>query len=82
MLIYNKKLSVVPITTHINYQKVSSKISKLLKKKKVKLNVQLWFKKNFKIEPKIAVLGLNPHNGELRKNTEEVKKIIPAIKKS
>ena len=79
MLIYNKKLSVVPITTHINLKKVSSKISKLLILNKV-LSVQLWFKKNLKIDPKIAVLGLNPHNGEVRKNTEEVKKIIPAIK--
>ena len=51
MLIYNKKLSVVPITTHINLRKVSSKISKLLILKKV-LNVQLWFKKTLKLTPK------------------------------
>ena len=79
MMIYNKKLSVVPITTHINLKKVSSKISKSLIINKV-LKVRFWFKKNFGIDPKIAVLGLNPHNGEMRKNTEEVKKIIPAIK--
>ena len=51
MLIYNKKISVVPITTHINLRKVSSKISKLLILKKV-LNVQLWFKKTLKLTPK------------------------------
>tara|TARA_B100001057_G_scaffold291494_1_gene291521 strand:- start:15176 stop:16135 length:960 start_codon:yes stop_codon:yes gene_type:complete len=79
MMIYNKRLSVVPITTHINLKKVSSKISKSLITNKV-LKVRFWFKKNFGIDPKIAVLGLNPHNGEMRKNTEEVKKIIPAIK--
>ena len=32
-------------------------------------------------EKKIGILGLNPHNGELRKNSEEKKKIIPAILK-
>ena len=28
----------------------------------------------------MAVLGLNPHNAEYIKSSEEVKKIIPAIK--
>ena len=28
---------------------------------------------------KIAILGLNPHNAELRKNSEERKIIIPSI---
>ena len=79
MMIYNKKLSVVPITTHINLKQVSSKISKSLIFNKI-LNLRSCFKKNFGIDPRIAVLGLNPHNGEMRKNTEEVKKIIPAIK--
>ena len=34
----------------------------------------------FKKNAKIGVLGLNPHNAELRKNSEEVDEIIPAIK--
>ena len=29
----------------------------------------------------MAVLGLNPHNAEFEKNSEEIKEIIPAIKK-
>ena len=37
-------------------------------------------KKVFK-KPKIGILGLNPHNAELRKNSEEIKIINPAIKK-
>ena len=37
------------------------------------------FKKLFNKNPKIAVLGLNPHNAELVKNSEEKKHIIPAI---
>ena len=32
-------------------------------------------------KPKICILGLNPHNAELRKNSEENKIIIPSIKK-
>ena len=39
------------------------------------------FKKVFKIKPKIGVLGLNPHNAELNKKSEEVQEIIPAISK-
>ncbi len=80
MLIYNKKLSVVPITTHINIRKVSSNISKLIIINKIK-TIKFWFNKNLKRNPKIAVLGLNPHNGEMRKGSEEIKTIIPALEK-
>ena len=34
----------------------------------------------FNIKPKIGILGLNPHNFEFRKESEESKTIIPAIK--
>lgn len=80
MMIYNKKLSVVPITTHINIQKVSSNISKSILFNKIK-TIKFWFKKKLKKNPKIAVLGLNPHNGEMRSSSEEIKTIIPALKK-
>ena len=40
-------------------------------KKLMSLNKE--FKKVFKIKPKIGVLGLNPHNAELNKKSEEVK---------
>ena len=80
MMIYNKNLSVVPVTTHIKLKDVSKKISvELINKKLLTLNKE--FKKLFKFKPKIAILGLNPHNGEFKKNSEEVLKIIPAIKK-
>ena len=39
------------------------------------------FKKIFKKKPKIAVLGLNPHNSEYNKDSEEIKTIIPTINK-
>ena len=80
MMIYNKKMSVVPITTHINIKKVSSNISKSIIVNKIKM-IKFWFNKNLKKNPKIAVLGLNPHNAEMRHNSEETKIIIPAIKK-
>ena len=78
MLIYNKKLSVTPITTHIDIKNVPKKISsKLIIKKMFTLNQQ--YKKLFKKIPKIGVLGLNPHNGEYLKKSEEIKKIVPSI---
>ena len=59
MLIYNKKLSVSPLTTHIPLKKVNSKIvkSKIIKKIKT---INNFYKKIFKKKPKFAVLGLNP----------------------
>ena len=78
MLIHNKKLSVVPLTTHINIKNVANKINtKLIIKKMTTL--QRDFKKLFNKKPKIAILGLNPHNAELNNRSEEIKIIKPAI---
>ena len=80
MFIHNKKLSVVPITTHINIKNVSKKININLIIKKMN-TLQKDFKKLFGKRPKIAILGLNPHNAELNSNSEEVRIIKPAILK-
>ena len=80
MFIHNKKLSVVPITTHINIKNVSKKININLIIKKMN-TLQKDFKKLFAKRPKIGILGLNPHNGELNSNSEEVQIINPAILK-
>ena len=40
-----------------------------------------YFQKYFKKKPKIGVLGLNPHNAEFRKGSEEINIIQPAILK-
>ena len=79
MLIYNKSLSVSPITTHIKIKNVSKKITKknIIDKS---LTINNFYKKRFNIKPKIGILGLNPHNFEFRKESEESKTIIPAIK--
>ena len=78
MLIRNDKLSVCPVTTHIHIKNISKKINKQKIINKVK-TINNFFKKKFKKKPKIAILGLNPHNAELVKGSEERNIIIPAI---
>ncbi len=80
MLISNSKLSVCPITTHVDVSQVSKYINKNLIIKKVS-RINFWFKKRFKKRPKFAILGLNPHNAELDKKSEEKKIIIPSLKR-
>ena len=80
MLMFNKKLSVVPLTTHHNLNSVPKRIRKNLILKKVN-TLNFNYKKIFKKKPKIGVLGLNPHNAEYKYNSEEKTQIIPAISK-
>ena len=78
MLIHNQKLSVVPLTTHIDIKDVTNKINfDLIKLKVTTLNK--FYLKLFNKKPKIAILGLNPHNSENRINSMEKKIIMPAI---
>ena len=79
MIIYNKKLSVAPLTTHIKLNSVSRNIKKNLLIKKIK-TLNKCYLRYFKKKPRIAVLGLNPHNFELKKNSEEFKIIRPVVK--
>jgi len=80
MLIKSDNFSVSPISTHIDVNKISKKIKKTIIINKVK-TIQKFLKKLLKRKPKIGLLGLNPHNAELKKNSEERKIIIPSIKK-
>ena len=80
MLIFNKNLSVCPVTTHIDLKQVPSSLKIDILIKKIK-KIDSWYKSTFKIRPEIGVLGLNPHNAERRKFSEEEKIIKPAIKK-
>ena len=80
MLIFNNKLSVVPLTTHIEIKNVTRKITfSLIKTKVVALHKSYY--KLFKKKPRIAILGLNPHNSEKKINSVENKVITPAIAK-
>ena len=78
MLIYNKKLSVCPITTHLPLKSVSKKINKKLIEKKIKL-IDDFYKTKLNINPKIAVLGLNPHCESTSIFNEDEKIIKPAV---
>ena len=64
MMIYNKRFSVVPLTTHIKIKKVSKNLTKKLIEAKIKTLNKFYFR-IFKKRVKIGILGLNPHNSEL-----------------
>jgi len=78
MLIYNKKISVSPITTHLPLKVVHKFISRNKIINNVKIIVK-FYKKYFKKIPKIAVTGLNPHCESNFKSSEEEASIKPAI---
>lgn len=84
MLIYNSNLSVCPITTHLPIKMVAKKITKKTIKEKILL-VYNFYKKQFKIKPKIGILGLNPHCESINKFNEDnliLKPLIKSLKKS
>jgi 4-hydroxy-L-threonine phosphate dehydrogenase PdxA len=79
MLIYNKNLSVCPVTTHLPLKLVTKKINKRVIFNKVSI-INNFYKKKFGIKPKIAILGLNPHCESVDLYNEDEKIIKPAIK--
>ena len=79
MLIFNPSLSVCPLTTHLPLKKVSKEINANLIKEKVKL-INIFYKRYFKKNPKIALTGLNPHCESIDKFNEDEKIIRPTIK--
>jgi len=78
MLIYNEKLSVCPLTTHLPLKDVSKKINRKLIVEKIKL-IDNFYKKYFKKKPKIGVTGLNPHCESVDIFDEDKKIIRPTI---
>lgn len=79
MLIYNKSLSVSPITTHLPIREVSKQI----KTKDIVLKsilISNFFKKKLNKRPRIAITGLNPHCENFLGKSEEINIIEPAIK--
>ena len=80
MLIYNKNLSVCPVTTHLPLKLVSRKINQKNIKEKIEL-INEFYKNNIKLKPKIAILGLNPHCESVDKFNEDEKIVKPIIKK-
>lgn len=83
MLIFNKNLSVCPLTTHLPLSLVAKKINKKDLKNKIIL-IQDFYKRFLKIRPRIGVLGLNPHcESILQKNEDQtiIKPIVESMKK-
>ncbi len=78
MLIYNKKLSVCPVTTHLPLKQVSKKITKKLLKEKI-LIVNNFFEKFLGFKPRIGIVGLNPHCESVLKYNEDEKIILPVV---
>ncbi len=83
MLLVHKSLRVGLVTTHIPVAKIANAIQT----KKVFLSVVTMhevLKNDFNIEePKIAVLGLNPHAGDGGIiGSEEIEEIIPAVEQA
>ena len=78
MLIYNKNLSVSPLTTHVPLKNVH----KIISKKKIINHVKkisIFYKKKFNKKPSFAITGLNPHCESNMMLNEEDKIIKPAI---
>jgi 4-hydroxythreonine-4-phosphate dehydrogenase len=78
MLIYNKHLSVCPLTTHLPIKLIPKNINKKNIVQKVQL-INKFYKKNFNKKPKIGVTGLNPHCESIDKYNEDEKIIRPTI---
>ena len=80
MLIYNKELSVCPITTHLPIKNVASKITEKLIWEKIIL-IDNFYRKYIRLKPKIAITGLNPHCESINKINEDEIIIKPTVKK-
>ncbi len=78
MLIYNKNLSVCPVTTHLPLKKVVKKINKKSISEKIIL-VNNFYKTILGYKPKIGVLGINPHCESINEFNEDEKIVSPII---
>lgn len=79
MLIYNDKISVSPLTTHIPIKFVNGNISRNKIYKNI-LSLKKFYTRVLKQKFTCAILGLNPHCETTDKFSEEEKIIIPSIK--
>ena len=79
MFLFNKELSVSPITTHIPINKVAQKIKKKTIISKIN-SINNFYKKFLGFKPSIAVTGLNPHCETFKGKDIEKTEIMPAIR--
>jgi 4-phospho-D-threonate 3-dehydrogenase / 4-phospho-D-erythronate 3-dehydrogenase len=80
MLLYDKKLSVIHVSTHISLLEAVTG----LKRERIEKVTELADNSMMRLlgkHPRIAIAGLNPHSGENGLfGDEEIREIIPAIK--
>lgn len=80
MLLYDKKLRVIHVSTHISLLEAITG----LRKERIERVIELahdTMKRVRGVEPRIAVAGINPHAGENGMfGTEEIREIIPAVR--
>tara|TARA_B100000579_G_C22798052_1_gene838200 strand:+ start:398 stop:1360 length:963 start_codon:yes stop_codon:yes gene_type:complete len=79
MLIYNKELSVCPLTTHMPIKKVNNFITRKNIFEKVIL-INDFYIKHKNTKPRIGILGLNPHCESTDTFNEDDKILKPAIR--
>ena len=79
MLIYNQKISVSPITTHMPIKNVAKSLSKKKNCTNI-LKINKFYNELLKKTVKFAVLGLNPHCETIDKFSEEEKIITPSVR--
>ena len=78
MLIYNKRLSVSPVTTHLPIKLVPKNITKKLIEEKIQA-IYSFYKQILNRKPRIAVTGLNPHCESILRFNEDEKIVLTAI---
>lgn len=83
MLLFSKKISVLPLTRHIKLEKVEKELFRSDIKKQIK-NVQKFYKGFLKKEPQILFLCVNPHCSDgklLGLSDDKLKIIVGSLKK-
>lgn len=81
MLLHDKKLTVIHVSTHISLLEAITGLRQERIEKVIELADGM-MKRLCRGKPRIAVAGINPHSGENGLfGKEEIQKIIPAIKK-
>ena len=80
MLLYDKRLRVIHVSTHISLLEAITGLKRERIEKVIELAHEVMRKLNVEV-PEIAVAGINPHSGENGLfGSEEINEIIPAIR--
>ena len=80
MLLYDKRLRVIHVSTHISLLEAITGLKRERIEKVIEMAHEVMRKLNVEV-PEIAVAGINPHSGENGLfGSEEINEIIPAIR--